>query len=129
MTNAFPKRALVIACSFFLAALCRSSLFLVAQSQPNAQTKQRQLGAQEPLRTASASRIERAPKLDGTLDDPAWQQATPISKFLQRERSEERRVGKECRSRWATYYCKEDGLRRRKLGSRSDREAQASVLV
>ena len=85
MTNAFPKRALVIACSFFLAALCRSSLFLVAQSQPNAQTKQRQLGAQEPLRTASASRIERAPKLDGTLDDPAWQQATPISTFLQRE--------------------------------------------
>ncbi len=85
MTNAFPKRALVIACSFFLAALCRSSLFLVAQSQPNAQAKQRQLGAQEPLRTASASRIERAPKLDGTLDDPAWQQATPISTFLQRE--------------------------------------------
>src|SRR6059058_2603895 len=85
MTNAFPKRALVIACSFFLAALCRSSLFLVAQSQPNAQAKQRQLGAQEPLRTASARRIERAPKLDGTLDDPAWQQATPISTFLQRE--------------------------------------------
>src|SRR5436309_7718064 len=84
MRNAFPKRALIIA-SFLPVALCRSSLFLVAQSQPNAQTKQRQLGAQEPLRTASASRIERAPKLDGTLDDPAWQQATPISKFLQRE--------------------------------------------
>jgi hypothetical protein len=38
-----------------------------------------------PLRTTSASRIDRAPKLDGTLDDPAWQQATIIAKFLQRE--------------------------------------------
>src|SRR5437899_937644 len=84
MRNAFPKRALIIAC-FLPVALCLSSLFLNAQSQPNAQTKQRQLGAQEPLRTASASRIERPPKLDGTLDDPAWQHATPISKFLQRE--------------------------------------------
>src|SRR6266705_5642547 len=85
MTNAFPKRALVIACSFFLAVLCRSSLLLVAQSQPNTQAKQRQLGAQEPLRTASASRIEQAPKLDGTLDDPVWQQATAIHNFSQRE--------------------------------------------
>src|SRR5712691_7753518 len=84
MRNAFPKRALIIAC-FLSLALCLSSLFLNAQLQPNAQSKEKQIGAQEPLRTASASRIERAPKLDGTLDDPAWQQATPISNFLQRE--------------------------------------------
>jgi hypothetical protein len=32
-----------------------------------------------------ASRVDRAPKLDGTLDDPLWQQATPIVNFLQRE--------------------------------------------
>src|SRR5207245_122247 len=66
-------------------ALCLSTLFLNPQSQLNAQTKQRQLGAQEPLRTASAGRIDRSPKLDGTLDDPTWQHATPISNFLQRE--------------------------------------------
>src|SRR5712691_1153183 len=84
MRNAFPKRALIIAC-FLSLALCLSSLFLNAQLQPNAQSKEKQIGAQEPLRTASASRIDRVPKLDGTLNDPIWQQATPISNFLQRE--------------------------------------------
>src|SRR2546427_3685849 len=68
--------------------LCHSSLLLHAQSQASPQTKERQIGAQEPLRTAKASRVDRAPKLDGTLDD----------------RSEERRVGKECRSRWSPYH-------------------------
>jgi hypothetical protein len=29
--------------------------------------------------------VDRAPGLDGTLNDPLWQQATPISNFLQRE--------------------------------------------
>src|SRR6266581_8243608 len=84
MRNAFPKRALIIAC-FLPVALCLSSLFLNAQSQPNAQAKQRQMGAQEPLRSAQAIRVERGPKMDGTLDDPLWQKATPISNFLQRE--------------------------------------------
>jgi len=32
-----------------------------------------------------AIRVDRAPKLDGTLDDLLWQQATPISNFRQRE--------------------------------------------
>lgn len=40
---------------------------------------------QEPARTASAARVERPPRLDGTLDDPLWQQATPTNTFLQRE--------------------------------------------
>ncbi len=70
----------------FLAALVWTSpLMLVAQTQAPPQTKQRQAGAQEPLRTAQASRVDRAPKLDGTLDDPLWQQATAIANFLQRE--------------------------------------------
>src|SRR5260370_20675150 len=80
----FLKRTLIIA-YFLPVAMCLSSLFLNAQLQPNAQSKEKQIGAQEPLRTARASRIERAPKLDGTLDDPEWQQATPISNFIQRE--------------------------------------------
>jgi hypothetical protein len=29
--------------------------------------------------------VDRAPKLDGTLNDPLWQEATPITNFLQRE--------------------------------------------
>src|SRR2546429_5788099 len=85
MSIPFSKRALISACFLVPGVLCLSSSFLTGQSQPNAQAKERQNGVQEPLRTASASRIGRAPKLDGTLDDPAWQQATPISKFLQRE--------------------------------------------
>jgi hypothetical protein len=44
-----------------------------------------QRGAQDELRTVQASRVDHAPKLDGTLDDPLWQQATPVTNFLQRE--------------------------------------------
>lgn len=39
----------------------------------------------EPGRVAQATRIERAPRLDGTLDDLLWKQATPITQFRQRE--------------------------------------------
>ncbi len=56
-----------------------------AQPQSNPQTKPRQNVPQEPLRAAQARHVDRAPKLDGTLDDPLWQQATPIANFLQRE--------------------------------------------
>ena len=81
----FAKPALINACLLLPGMLCLSSLLLIAQSQPNAQAKERQIDVQEPLRTASASRIDRPLKLDGTLDDAAWQHATPISNFLQRE--------------------------------------------
>jgi hypothetical protein len=36
-------------------------------------------------RTAHAVRVDRAPKVDGTLSDPLWQSAEPITNFLQRE--------------------------------------------
>ncbi len=36
-------------------------------------------------RVARAIRVERAPKLDGTLNDPLWQGAEPITDFRQRE--------------------------------------------
>src|SRR6266566_6934836 len=80
----FAKRALGSVCLFLPGIFCLSSP-LAAQLQAGQPTKQRQIGAQEPLRTTSASRVEQSPKLDGTLDDMLWQQATPISKFLQRE--------------------------------------------
>jgi len=66
---------------FHLALLCSSSVLLCAQSQP----KEARIGAQESLRTMKAVRVDRAPKLDGTLDDGLWQQATPSSNFRQRE--------------------------------------------
>ena len=37
------------------------------------------------LRIALAARVGHAPRLDGTLQDPLWQAATPIADFRQRE--------------------------------------------
>src|SRR5215470_9517275 len=34
---------------------------------------------------AQAARVERAPRLDGTLSDPLWQSTAPITDFRQRE--------------------------------------------
>jgi Domain of unknown function (DUF5916)/Carbohydrate family 9 binding domain-like len=85
MRVSLPERPQISACVFILGLLCHLSLLLHAQSQASPKTKERQTGAQEALRTAKASRVDRAPKLDGTLDDPIWQQATPIDHFLQRE--------------------------------------------
>ncbi|HKT70017.1 MAG TPA: DUF5916 domain-containing protein, partial [Terriglobales bacterium] len=39
-------------------------------------------------RIARAARAERAPRLDGTLQDPLWRTATPITDFRQREPAE-----------------------------------------
>ena len=36
-------------------------------------------------RSARAVRVERPPRMDGTLNDPIWQQASPITDFRQRE--------------------------------------------
>src|SRR5438094_9433741 len=85
MSVSLPERSQISVCVFVLGLLCHSTLLLNAQSQPSSQAKERQIGAQEPLRTAKASRVDRATKLDGTLDDPIWQHATPIDNFLQRE--------------------------------------------
>jgi hypothetical protein len=49
------------------------------------QTQVRQTGVQERGRTAEARRVDHAPRLDGTLNDPLWQEATPIDNFFQRE--------------------------------------------
>lgn len=50
---------------------------LLCQSQPNA--------VQQGLRVAKAIRVDHAPNIDGTLDDPLWQSAARISDFSQRE--------------------------------------------
>ena len=41
--------------------------------------------AGEGVGVAHAARVERAPRLDGSLDDPAWRAATPVTDFRQRE--------------------------------------------
>jgi hypothetical protein len=66
----------------WLAALSSS---LPAKTQPSQQQTPEAPGAKNELRVVRASRVDRAPKLDGTLGDPLWQQATPIANFLQRE--------------------------------------------
>ena len=40
---------------------------------------------QEVARMAEAVRVDRAPRVDGTLHDPLWQSANPIPDFRQRE--------------------------------------------
>jgi len=51
----------------------------------NVQSQQESASTRQIQRVAKAVRVDRAPKMDGTLDDPLWRQATPISNFLQRE--------------------------------------------
>src|ERR1700736_1704102 len=48
-----------------------------AQSPSVAQTK--------PRITATATRIAEAPQIDGTLDEPVWQQAKQLENFVQAE--------------------------------------------
>lgn len=40
---------------------------------------------QQTARVANAIRVDHAPKIDGTLDDPLWKLAEPITNFAQRE--------------------------------------------
>jgi hypothetical protein len=46
------------------------------------------LPPQHPDRIAQATRVEHAPQLDGTLNDPLWTSATPITDFRQQEPEE-----------------------------------------
>ena len=70
----------------FVFLLCLScSAPVPGQANSNSQAEKGQLGGQQPLRTAQAFRVDRAPRLDGSLDDPLWQRATPVAGFAQRE--------------------------------------------
>ncbi len=62
----------LIACSFSVAHL-------------NAQARETNTSRQQVQSTANAIRVDHPPKLDGTLDDPLWQKANPISNFRERE--------------------------------------------
>src|SRR5688572_32984467 len=110
---------------FVTAALCLAAATAGAQD------------AASPRKSVGAVRVATAPVLDGVLDDPAWEKAAFVEDLhivvsdefgKPRERSrihvafdddnlyfrsEERRVGKECRSRWSPYHLKQNERRRR----------------
>jgi hypothetical protein len=46
------------------------------------------LWAQDSVRVARTARIATAPQIDGRLDDAVWQEATPLTDFVQRDPSE-----------------------------------------
>src|SRR5438270_3196303 len=83
--KALLRQQLKVAFCFLSVMVCFGSSLVVAQQQSGSQQKESQAGGQEPARTGQAIRVEHPPKLDGTLDDPAWQMASPITNFLQRE--------------------------------------------
>jgi hypothetical protein len=66
----------------FVCLACNT--LICGQTNPKSPTGNEQLGAQQPLLSAQAIRVDRIPRLDGTLNDPLWQQASPVSGFLQR---------------------------------------------
>src|SRR5260370_39038076 len=68
----------------FLVALLFSTNTADARPPANAVPS----GPQAEARTAEATHVEHAPKLDGTLVDPLWQSAKPITDFRQREHHE-----------------------------------------
>jgi hypothetical protein len=74
-------KGLIVLATFASVASSR----LYSQEQQTTQRRETKPGAQEPGRTAKATRVERVPELNGTLDDPEWQSAIPVSGFLQRE--------------------------------------------
>jgi len=49
------------------------------------QTEPAAAGGLEFARIAEAVAVQHSPRLDGTLDDPLWQQARPVTDFKQRE--------------------------------------------
>ena len=43
------------------------------------------LAAQDPARVARPARIASVPHIDGRLDEAVWQQAEPLTGFVQRQ--------------------------------------------
>jgi hypothetical protein len=85
MKNSSPVRAMIRVAALVLGSICIECAVLDAKAPTDGHANANQAGVQELTRSAQAARVERAPKLDGTLSDPLWQSAVPISNFLQRE--------------------------------------------
>src|SRR3712207_9329438 len=64
--------------------------------------------AETPNKFIPNAHVEVIREIDGTdkmegkkFEGPVWIQAKQVNKYFEDNRSEERRVGKECRSRWS----------------------------
>src|SRR5438270_7205842 len=77
-----PPRAMW---AIFLVFFAWNALMWAQSKSTSQETQEQNVPHQQPLRTAQAVRIDHTPRLDGTLNDPLWDQATPITDFLQRE--------------------------------------------
>ena len=84
MNNRFLSNSKRLLLGLVIAVELASSKPAFAQAQRN-ETKPT---LQQAINTAEAARVEHAPKLDGTLDDPLWQTAKPIAEFRQQEPNE-----------------------------------------
>jgi hypothetical protein len=60
-------------------------VFLTCFSTPQISARQSQKSQEQNVSVASAIRVEQAPRMNGTLNDPLWQIAKPITNFRQRE--------------------------------------------
>jgi hypothetical protein len=77
-----PRRLIVLRrCAGILLLVCVVNQWMLGQKPGPPATVNPELGG----RIAQAARVDHAPRLDGTLDDPIWQQASPIIDFKQRE--------------------------------------------
>ena len=85
MKTASTGQALIGACVVVATLVCVASSALHSQEPSSKAPKENQATAQELARMANAIRVERPPRLDGTLDDAEWQAASPTANFLQRE--------------------------------------------
>src|SRR5713101_3661162 len=70
--------------SHFLLWALLISMFILPRTV-GARALPNQAHTQEGTRMAEAIRVDRAPRLDGTLNDPLWQLAKPVTDFRQRE--------------------------------------------
>jgi len=68
-----------------LAAIFLVSVAEMAAGQAQTQSTLPSAPGTGSSRVARAIRVERPPRMDGTLNDPIWQQAPPITDFRQRE--------------------------------------------
>src|SRR5260370_38098048 len=84
-TNASALMAVGHFSGFILCALVTCVFLLPRGAGTRALANGQQSVPQEGTRTAESVRVDRPPRLDGTLNDPLWQSAKPISDFRQRE--------------------------------------------
>src|SRR5215470_6754393 len=75
----------VCAARLLIVASLLTPLLLPSRSAARPRPAAEPPSPQEVTGVAEAERVDRAPKLDGTLNDPLWQHARPIDDFRQQE--------------------------------------------